>query len=110
MQISYNLSDKFYFKWKQIVNSISETWKKVLKENQGDSSNLVLLDHQLVKNNSTLEIKKMKSKEIYSIIISSKINVPTSRIYFGNKFSLNNFQWKEIYTLPRKVTINAYLR
>ena len=110
MQISYNLSDKFYFKWKQIVNSISETWKKVLKENEDDSSNLVLLDHQLVKNNRTLEIKKMKSKEIYSIIISSKINVPTSRIYFENKFSLNNFQWKEIHTLPRKVTINAYLR
>ena len=47
MKISYNHCDKSYFKWRQIVNSISKTWKKLLKENQSDSSNLVLLDHQL---------------------------------------------------------------
>ena len=61
-------------------------------------------------NNHTLGIEKMNSKEIYSIIISSKVNVPTSRIYFENKFPLYNFQWKEVYTLPHKVTIDAYLR
>ena len=48
-------------------------WNKVLQENQSDSSNLVLLDHQLLKNNRTLEIEKMNSKEIYSIMISSKV-------------------------------------
>ena len=32
--------------------------KKVLKENQSDSSNLALLDHQLLKNNRTLGIEK----------------------------------------------------
>ena len=87
-----------------------KTWKKVLKENQSDSSNLVLYDHQLLRNNRTLEIEKMNSKEIYYIIISPKVNIPISRMYFKNKFPLYNFQWKEIYTLPLKVTINAYLR
>ena len=76
-----------------------------LKENQSDSSNLVLL-----KNNRALGIEKMNSKEIYSIIISSKVNIPTSRTYFEKKFPLYNFQWKDIYTLSRKVTINACLR
>ena len=42
--------------------------KKLLKQNQSGSSNLVLLDHQLLKNNRTLGIEKMNSKEIYSII------------------------------------------
>ena len=56
--------------------------KKILKENQSDSSNLVLLDHQLLKNNHTLGIEKMNSQEIYSIIMSSKLNIPTSRTYF----------------------------
>ena len=41
MKISYNLNDKSYFKWRQIVNSIPKTWKKVLKESQSDTSNLV---------------------------------------------------------------------
>ena len=50
----------------------------------------------------------MNSKKIYSIIISP--NISTSRTYFEKKFPFYNFQWKDIYTLPHKVTINAYLR
>ena len=110
IKVTYELSDKSYFKWRQIINSVPKTWKKILKENQSDSSNLVLLDHQLLKNNRALGIEKMNSKEIYSIIISSKVNIPTPRTYFEKKFSLFNFQYKDIYTLPRKVTMNAYLR
>ena len=64
----------------------SKIFEKSLKETQSDRSNLVLLDHQLLKHNRTLGIKKMNSKEIYSIIISSKVNKPTSRIYFEKKF------------------------
>ena len=59
----------------------SQNSKKYSKENQSDSSNLVLLDHQLLKNQG---IEKMNSKEICSIIIS-KVNTPTSRIYFEKK-------------------------
>ena len=110
MKISYNHCDKSYFKWRQIVNSISKTWKKLLKENQSDSSNLVLLDHQLLKNNRTLGIEKMNPKEIYSTIMSSKVNIPASRIYFEKKKFLSIIFNRKTYTLPRKVTINAYLR
>ena len=40
-------------------------------KSESDSTNLVLLDHQLLKNNRTLSIDKMNSKEIYSMIVSS---------------------------------------
>ena len=86
IKITYELSDQSYFKWRQIINSIPKTWKKLLKENQSDSSNLVLLDHQLLKNNRTLGIEKMNSKEIYSIIISSKAIIPISTTYFEKNF------------------------
>ena len=91
IKVTYELSDKSYFKRRQIINSVPKTWKKILKENQSDSSNLVLLDHQLLKNNRTLGIEKMNSKEIYSINISSKVNILTSRSYFEKKFPLYNF-------------------
>ena len=52
----------------------------------------------------------MNSKEIYTIIISSKVHIATSRTYFEKQFPVYNFQWTGIYTLLRKVTINAYLR
>ena len=59
MKISYNLSHKSYLTWRQMVSSIPKTWKKVLKENQNDMLNLVLLDHPLLKNICTLGIEKM---------------------------------------------------
>ena len=40
-------------------------------KSESDSTNLVLLDHQLLKKNRTLSIDKMNSKEIYSMITSS---------------------------------------
>ena len=55
----------------KIVNSIPKTWKKVLKESQRHSSNLVLLDHYLLENNCSPSIDKMNSNEIYSIIIEN---------------------------------------
>ena len=30
--------------------------------------------------------------------------------YFEKRFPLYNFQWKDIYALPRNANINAYLR
>ena len=52
----------------------------------------------------------MNSEEIYSIILSFKVNIPTSRIYFEKILPLYNFQRKDIYTISRKITINPYLR
>ena len=72
-----SIGDKFSIQFSKIG-------KKILKENQSDSSNLVLLDHQFLQNNRTLGIEKMNYKDIYSIIISSKVNTLTSRIYFEN--------------------------
>ena len=39
--------------------------KNYSKKSQSDSSNLVLLDHQFLKNNRSLGIEKINSKEIY---------------------------------------------
>ena len=81
----------------------SQNLEKSTQRNQSDSSNLVLLDHQLLNNNCTLGIEKMNPKEIYYIIISSKVNIPTSRIYFEKKIPLYNFQWTDIYKLNVKL-------
>ena len=75
-----------------------------------DSSNLVLLDHQSLKNNNTLGIDKINSKEVPSIIIPSKVNRSTSRIYFEKTFPFYNLQPKDIYNLLCQVMINAFLR
>ena len=71
-----------FFKWSQIVDSVKKKKKK------SDSSNFVLLDHQLLENNRTLGIEKMNSKEIYLIITSSEVNISTYKIYLEKNSSL----------------------
>ena len=39
MKVSYNLNDKSYLKWRQIVDSIPKTWKKNYSKTITDSSN-----------------------------------------------------------------------
>ena len=58
------------------------------KKKKSDSSDFVLLDHQLLENNRTLGIEKMNSKEIYLIITSSEVNISTYKIYLEKNSSL----------------------
>ena len=68
-------------------------------------------DHHLVKPNSLFNIEKLKSTELFYCIINSSCNTkPTSQIYFEKKFDSKELDSGLIYTLPRKVTGNTYLR
>ena len=78
----------------------SKNLEKSTQKIKSGSSNLVLLDRQLLKNNRTLRIDTMTPKEIYEmklksneiykkiIIISSKVNIQTFQIYFEKRFAL----------------------
>ena len=52
----------------------------------------------------------MNPKEIYCIMISSKVNIPISIIYFEKKKFLSKIFNGKTHTLSRSATINAYLR
>ena len=39
-----------------------------------------------------------------------KVEEPTAQTYFEKKFQNPELEWKTIYTLPRRVTINTNLR
>ena len=72
--------------------------------------NFILLDYHLVKSNSLFSSEKLKSREHYRIINSSRSNKPTSQIYFQKNDFSKELDWRVIYTLPQKVTTNTYLR
>ena len=60
---------------------------------------LVHLDYDLRKNNRILDIgKKKNSKQIFSIITSSKVDIRTSRIYFEKDFLWTIFYGKATST------------
>ena len=71
---------------------------------------LMELSHQLIKNNQILAPEKLIPKELYSLSIFLKTEIPSSQKYFIRLFPSLQCNWKDIYLLPRKVTIDTKLR
>ena len=106
----FNLDKKFYFKWYQIIHTIPSSWKLTLLNDNGNCQNLEYLSHHLIKNNQILALEKLIPKELYSLSIFLKTEIPTSQKYFMRLFPNLQCDWKDIYLLPRKVTIDTKLR
>ena len=108
--MNIKLKKKKYFKWFQLIHAIPKSWKKNIKIDQGNCRNLLYLNHHLIKNNQIYSIEKLKANELYPLSISLRNAVPTSQKYFENIFPSLPFTWKDVYILPRIVTINTRLR
>ena len=106
----FKLEQRLYFKWMQLVNTIPSKWKNNLKHSDTYSQSRILLEHRLMKFNSLFNTEKLESPGPYCIINFSRNNKPTSQIYSEKNFASRELDCRVIYTLPRKVTINTYLR
>ena len=90
------------------INRLYSTKKEnIIKEDYENAINLIVHDHHLVKG---ARVIKLTSTEIYSILISRTQNKPSSNNYFENLYNDYNIDWTAIYTPPRLITNNTYLR
>ena len=64
----------------------------------------------IIKNTRVIVLNKLTAREIYSVLLLTSGNTPTSQKYFGKVFPNENSDWKKIYILPRVVTINNFQR
>ena len=106
----FQLTQKSYFKWFQLIHTNPRPWKLAVLNDKGNCKNIIYLNHHLIKNNQILAIEKLIPKELYSLSIVLKNELPTSQKYFCNIFPNLQVEWKEIYLLPRKVSIDTNLR
>ena len=103
----YNLHESSYFQWLQLIGSIPERWKFIIKENYENATNFIIHDNHLIRGLREISLDKLTSTEIYSILISKIQNKPPSNIYFENLFHDFNIDWKAIYMLARPVPHNT---
>ena len=80
--------------------------KKIIKETD-IADNLLLPNHHLSKK-TLIGIEKLHSRQLYSLIVYTHPFTPTSQKYFVDLFKTDSFDWKQIYLLPRLVTLNSY--
>ena len=81
-----------------------------MSNNLNSANNLVIKDHHLISKNQILVVSKLISKELYKLLITIKEEVPSVQIYYDKYFENINLNWKEIYLLPRLVTLDTRLR
>ena len=55
-------------------------------------------------------LDKLVSKELYNISLCSMYEKPTSQSCFEKLLETTNLNWKEVYILPRKVSVDTNLR
>ena len=96
------------FKWIQIKNAIPSNWKVLLKDTNVSRENCCL-DRHINKNDTTVPIKLLGSKDFYEFFVSRLLDVPTSQKYFNNLFGVI-LNWDKIYTLPRILTRDSYMQ
>ena len=106
----HNLHESFYFQWLQLIDSIPQRWKIIIKENYENAINLIIHDHHLVKGSRVITLDKLTSTEIYSILISRAQKKRSSNIYLENLYNEYNIDCTAIYMLPCLIICNTYMR
>ena len=110
IRLEYNLDEKYKFKWIRLIHATPKSWKESLAFDNGNSNNLFIQDHHLLKKHQISCLPKLNSKELYLMQIVLEYKKPTSQVYFENIFNNFNFDWNKIYILPRLVTLDSVLR
>ena len=94
----------------QLISIIPENWKKIIKHDKGVSRIFCDFKPHLITKAKIFPISKLSSKEFYKVLISSLSKPPTSQGRIMEILEIDSLPWKEIYSLPRKVTIDTYSR
>ena len=109
LKTEFKLADNLYISWMQLINSIVLNWRTIIKSNC-NSTNVLLFNHHVLKKRNLINLDKLYCWELYNILVSISPNKPTSQIYFENLFREQDLNWKEIYVLPWKVSLNCYVK
>ena len=84
--------------------------EKCIKQTSENTSLLVVKYHYLLRGSRTIILEKLRSKELYSLLISVIDHQATSQKRFDKFFPNIELPWKEIYLTVCKATANSHLR
>ena len=105
----HHLINKLYFQWIQLIHAIPLIWKQKMKNSEKNvETNYVVQDHHPIKTARVIVLHKLTARELYSVLLLSSGNIPTSQKYYDKVLPNENFDRKKIYILPRVATINSF--
>ena len=88
IKLEFNLDEKYKFKWIQLILAIPKSWKESLAFDNGNSNNLFIQDHYLLKKHQISCLPKLNSKELYlmQIVLEYKFIINQLRKFISKIF------------------------
>ena len=80
IKFEFNLENKFYFSWLQLIDSTPVSWKRNIMDDKVNSINLCTFNCQIY------VINRLNSKELYAMQNFCGNSEPASQIYFESFF------------------------
>ena len=90
------------------TNIYATSFLEKIRKETDNSDNLLLPNHHLIKKNTLIGIEKLNSRQLYSLLVYTHPFTPTSQKYLNELLKTDSFDWKQIYLLPRLVTLDSY--
>ena len=91
----------------QIIHTLPQHWEETIKQFAGNSSDLYIQDHHLIKCNTVYILEKLNSKELHHMQLYLKYDKPTCQSYHEKNFHDYDFNWKLMYRLPCIATLET---
>ena len=107
-----NVSPLDVFQLASVMDALSVAWRQSLKacECSGTVSFNLQEQTQLLPNGKKVLLSKAESKIIYKELRNRVIIQPIAQRKYIAKFENDNLNWKTIYSLPFRVTLDTKLR
>ena len=76
----------------QLIQAIRLTWKQKINDSKKNvEKSYVVQDHHRIKNTTIIALDELTATGVYSVLLLSSGNTPTSQKYFGKIFPNKNF-------------------
>ena len=105
-----SLNNKLHYFWIQLTNAISKSWKEELRRSNRIFDAVFVYDHPSIKRNQICSLDKCNSKELYCLQMSLNNSKTRPQACFADLFQNKYINWKHVYFLPLRVTVDANLR
>ena len=102
----YLLSSAYILNWLGIIKCLPKRWKDKLKTKYNNLLNGNTDNINLLNKNARI----ITTQSAYIKLVEPLINTPTSQNSLTKLLDLENVDWKKVYMLPRRVTIESSLR
>jgi len=104
----FELSNKDFFKWRQIINAVPREWKNLI-ENENTALSPPKSQH-LLHLTRVIPLGKLTAKFCYILKILQIKERPTSQSTILTKIGEDKIDWEKAYLNARKCTVDSYCR